>query len=62
MGGKVQGMKNADNGHLKKISLLPRSYHPRHWYNNGEISILIKEGDTVPENFKLGRLCQQKKS
>lgn len=59
-GGSVQGKNNIKSGHLKRISLLPRKYHPKHWYTNGVDNLLIKEGKEIPEGYKKGRLCQRK--
>lgn len=57
-GGAVQGKNNTESGHLKRISLLPRKYHPKHWYTNGVDNVLIKEGKEIPEGYKKGRTCQ----
>jgi hypothetical protein len=61
-GGRVQGLVNAQSGHLKRISLLPRKYTPKHWYNNGITNIMVKEGQNVPDGYKKGRLWQTKKN
>jgi hypothetical protein len=62
MGGAAQGKKNAESGHLKRIGLLPRKYHAKHWYTNGEDNLLIKEGKEIPKGYKKGRICQRKKN
>jgi len=62
MGGATQGKNNAESGHLKRISLLPRKYHAKHWYTNGEDNLLIKEGKEIPKGYKKGRICQRKKN
>ena len=61
-GGVAQGKINAESGHLKRIGLLPRKYHPKHWYTNGIDNILIKEGKEVPNGYKKGRTCPPKKN
>jgi hypothetical protein len=59
-GGAVQGKNNAESGHLKRIALLPRKYHPKHWYTNGVNNLLIKEGKQIPEGYQKGRICRTK--
>jgi len=64
LGGKVQGKRNAESGHLKNIACkywedvrsgkIERK--KRKWYNNGHEERKIPEGETIPENFVKGRL------
>lgn len=35
---------------------------PSHWYNNGDISILLKEGEPIPQGFNKGQSDKQKKA
>lgn len=59
-GGHVQGIKNLESGHLQRISKLPRKYTKKQWYQNEYSSILIKDGEIIPEGYKKGRKCPRK--
>jgi len=59
-GGHVQGKKNAESGHLQRISKLPRKYTKKQWYYNENSSILIKDGDPIPDGYIKGRKCPHK--
>lgn len=61
-GGHTQGLKNAESGHLQRISLLPRKYTQKQWYTNGIDSILVKQHEQIPKGYKKGRLCPRKKN
>ena len=68
MGGKVQGKRNADSGHLKNISVnywdkvksgeIKRE--KKYWCNDGNIEIQLNVSDTMPKLFKKGRLKKDK--
>lgn len=59
-GGKVQGKVNAENGHLQRISKLPRKYKPKKWITNGEESKIHYEGSPMPTGFYPGRIIKKK--
>lgn len=55
-GGKTQGRRNAESGHLKRIAQLP---NPRSkgkiWITNGIINKMIEPTDNVPADFIKGK-------
>lgn len=64
LGGKVQGKKNSENGHLKNIA---NKYWEdvksgkiirvkRLWYNNGNEERQVSVDDQIPKDFVRGRL------
>jgi hypothetical protein len=64
LGGKVQGKRNAESGHLSRIAT---SYWDdvrsgkivrlkRSWYNNGDTETQFKEGEIIPDGFVKGRI------
>ena len=55
-GGKVQGKRNAESGHLKRIAQIPRKRNTgKFWVTDGEKSLLINPTDVIPDGFKKGR-------
>jgi hypothetical protein len=55
-GGKTQGKRNADSGHLKRIAQIPsKKNRGMFWITNGVENLMINLGDTIPEGFKKGR-------
>ena len=55
-GGKTQGKRNAESGHLKRIAQLP---NPRakgkQWITNGTDNKMITKGDVIPEGYRAGK-------
>lgn len=54
-GGKVQGKRNAESGHLKRISKLGSKMRGKIWTTNGSKNIVINRGDSIPEGFWPGK-------
>jgi len=60
-GGKVQGKRNAESGHLKRISKLPNKRNcGAKWITNGIVSKTIKQDEQIPEGYYYGRICPRK--
>lgn len=55
-GGKTQGKRNAESGHLKRIAQLPNSRNKgKQWITNGTDNIMITKGDAIPEGYRAGK-------
>ena len=55
-GGKTQGKRNAESGHLKRIAQIPSKKNKgMFWITNGADNLMINPGDIIPEGFKKGR-------
>lgn len=55
-GGKTQGSRNAESGHLKRIAQLPNKRSKgMMWITNGTTNMMIYPADTMPEGFKKGK-------
>lgn len=58
-GGKAQGKRNAESGHLTKIAQMPIELNKRNlgqiWITNGEVNKMIKPTDEIPNGFKRGK-------
>lgn len=60
-GGKTQGKRNADSGHLKRIAQIPsKKNRGMFWITNGVENLMINPDDTIPEGFKKGRKIKNK--
>ena len=60
-GGKVQGKRNAESGHLKRIAQLPNKRNSgSKWITNGVVSKTIKFNEELPEGYEYGRFCPRK--
>lgn len=60
-GGKIQGKKNAESGHLKRIAQLPNERNSgAKWITNGTLSKTIKPHEQMPEGYYYGRVCSRK--
>lgn len=60
-GGKTQGKRNAENGHLKRIALLPNKRSSgKMWITNGKINMMIFPNEPLPDGFQKGKI--QKKN
>lgn len=59
LGGKTQGKKNAETGHLKKIAQMSIAENPRSkgkiWITDGKTNKMISSGETIPQDFKRGK-------
>ena len=55
-GGKTQGKRNVDSGHLKRIAQIPsKKNRGMFWITNGVENMMINPGDIIPEGFNKGR-------
>jgi hypothetical protein len=55
-GGKTQGKKNAQSGHLKRIAQLPNQRSKgKMWITNGVSNMMIVPTDTIPEGYRRGK-------
>jgi len=61
-GGQVQGKRNADSGHLKRIALLSRKKDNtgKFWITNGKISKMIEPTENIPDGYRRGRVQKRK--
>ena len=59
-GGKVQGKKNAESGHLKKISALSKRSKGKFWITNGVSNMMVETIEEIPKGYRKGKI--QKKS
>jgi len=56
-GGKTQGKRNAESGHLKRIAQLPNSRSKgKQWITNGFENKMITKGSTIPDGFIAGKI------
>lgn len=64
-GGKTQGRKNADSGHLKSIAQMSIEENPRSkgklWITDGTNNKMILPTDSIPEGFRKGKTQKNKK-
>ncbi len=58
-GGKVQGKRNSESGHLAKIAQMSIEENKRNlgmkWITNGENNKMISPTDGIPEGYKRGK-------
>jgi HNH endonuclease len=55
-GGKIQGRKNAESGHLKRIAQLPNSRSKgKMWITNGITNMMILPSDQIPQGYRKGK-------
>ena len=55
-GGKTQGKRNADSGHLQRIAQLPNSRNKgKQWITNGTDNMMITKGDAILEGYRSGK-------
>lgn len=60
-GGKTQGKRNAESGHLKRIAQLPNiRTKGKMWITDGKKNMMISQTDPIPNGFRKGKT--QKKS
>lgn len=55
-GGKTQGSRNAESGHLKRIAQLPsKKNRGMIWITDGTVNKMIMPDEIVPEDFRRGK-------
>jgi hypothetical protein len=55
-GGKTQGKRNAESGHLKRIAQLPNKRSKgKIWITNGTLNMMIMPSDVIPEGYRTGK-------
>ena len=55
-GGKTQGRKNAESGHLKRIAQLPnKKNRGMVWITDGSTNKMIQPTDYIPEGYRKGK-------
>lgn len=56
-GGKTQGKRNAESGHLKRIAQLPnKRTKGMMWITNGITNKMINTTEIIPEGYKKGKI------
>lgn len=61
-GGKTQGKRNAESGHLKRIAQLPNPRSKgKQWITNGTDNKMITKGDVIPEGYRAGKIQKTNK-
>jgi hypothetical protein len=63
-GGKVQGKRNAESGHLKRIANLPGNPRSKgkSWITNGIVNKMIDSSEIMPDGWTKGRSIRKKDS
>ncbi len=60
-GGKTQGKRNAQSGHLKRIAQMPNNRSKgKQWVTNGTENKMITKGSPVPDGFVAGKIQKSK--
>lgn len=60
-GGKTQGKRNAESGHLKRISQLPNKRSKgKIWITNGVLNSMIESNQSIPNGYKRGKTQKKK--
>lgn len=55
-GGKTQGKRNAESGHLQRIAQLPNPRSKgKQWITNGNDNKMITKGDVIPKGYCAGK-------
>lgn len=58
-GGKVQGKRNSESGHLRKIAQMSIEENKRNlgmkWVTDGTTNMMIRKNQKVPEGFRKGK-------
>lgn len=55
-GGKTQGKKNAESGHLKRIAQIPSNKNRGMiWITNGITNLMIMPTDVIPTGYRRGK-------
>ena len=56
-GGKTQGKRNAESGHLKRIAQLPNTRSKgKMWITNGTTNMMIMPDESIPEGYRKGKI------
>lgn len=58
-GGKIQGRKNVESGHLARISKIPRKYKGMMWVTDGIDSKMILKTEDIPDGYRKGRTIKK---
>lgn len=55
-GGKTQGKRNAESGHLKRIAQIPSMKNRGMiWVTNGVTNLMLMPTDNIPEGYRRGK-------
>ena len=55
-GGKTQGKRNAESGHLKRIAQIPsKKNRGMIWVTNGVTNLMITPTNTIPDGYRRGK-------
>ena len=55
-GGKTQGKRNAESGHLKRIAQIPsKKNRGMIWITNGVTNLMLMPTDNIPEDYRRGK-------
>ena len=59
-GGKVQGKKNADSGHLKRIAQIPnKKNRGMIWITNGSKNMMVESENNIPIGYRRGKVQKE---
>lgn len=60
-GGKTQGKRNAESGHLKRIANLPNKRSKgKIWITDGVSNMMIEPNNLIPDGYKKGKTQKKK--
>ena len=61
LGGKTQGKRNAESGHLKRIANLPNKRSKgKIWITDGVSNMMIEPNNLIPDGYKKGKTQKKK--
>jgi hypothetical protein len=61
IGGQVQGKKNKDSGHLKRIAQLPNDRNNgMFWITNGSVNKMVREESEIENGWQKGKTQRKK--
>jgi hypothetical protein len=61
IGGQVQGKKNRDSGHLKRIAQLPnKRNNGMFWITNGLVNKMIRNESDIEDGWRKGKTQKSK--
>ena len=61
IGGQVQGKKNKDSGHLKRIAQLPNDRNNgMFWITNGSVNKMVREESEIENGWRKGKIQRKK--
>ena len=59
-GGKVQGKKNAESGHLKRIAQIPsKKNRGMIWITNGSKNMMVESENNIPIGYRRGKVQKE---